>query len=184
MDEHPRSRHAEARGVDDARDLLDVELRRGRKRPAADARAAALHGLRRDPERGPRACLLRRAEPEVLGQLDAAGGWNWTYWERVLEPLVREISAASPLAPALRNPGTTRELPTSDRSVRAISRRGRNGELWVIAVRGVTKGQSTPRSVGSRLLRAPPSTPRTGRCRSQMARWWTPSAAGPFTCTA
>ena len=34
----------------------------------------------------------------MLGQLDAAGGWNWTYWERVLEPLVREISAASPLA--------------------------------------------------------------------------------------
>ncbi len=71
--------------------------------------------------------------PKCWGQLDAAGGWNWTYWERVLEPLVREISAASPLAPALRNPGTTRELPTSDRSVRAISRRGRNGELWVIA---------------------------------------------------
>ena len=67
--------------------------------------------------------------PKCWGSLDAAGGWNWTYWERVLEPLVREISAASPLAPALRNPGTTRELPTSDRSVRAISRRGRNGEL-------------------------------------------------------
>jgi hypothetical protein len=58
----------------------------------------------------------------------------------VLEPLVREISATSPLAPALRNPGTTRELPTSDRSVRAISRRGRNGELWVIAVRGGDEG--------------------------------------------
>src|SRR5918994_1427007 len=78
--------------------------------------------------------------PKCWGQLDAAGGWNWTYWERVLEPLVREISAASPLAPALRNPGTTRELPTSDRSVRAISRRGRNGELWVMAVRGGGEG--------------------------------------------
>ena len=78
--------------------------------------------------------------PKCWGQLDAAGGWNWTYWERVLEPLVREISAASPLAPALGNPGTTRELPTSDRSVRAISRRGRNGEQWVIAVRGGGEG--------------------------------------------
>lgn len=73
--------------------------------------------------------------PKCWGQLDAAAGWNWTYWERVLEPLVREIGAGSPLAPALRNPGTTRELPTSDRSVRAISRRGRNGDLWVIAAR-------------------------------------------------
>jgi len=80
--------------------------------------------------------------PKCWGQLDAAGGWNWTYWERVLEPLVREISAVSPLAPALRNPGTTRELPTSDRSVRAISRRGRRGELWVIAVRGGGEGSA------------------------------------------
>jgi hypothetical protein len=73
--------------------------------------------------------------PKCWGQLDAAGGWNWTYWERVLEPLVREISAASPLAPALRNPGTTRVLDTSDPAVQAISRRGRNGELWVLAAR-------------------------------------------------
>ena len=73
--------------------------------------------------------------PRCWGQLDAAGGWNWTYWERVLEPLVREIGAASLLAPALVSPGTTRELPTSDRALRAISRRGRNGDLWVIAVR-------------------------------------------------
>ena len=36
VDEHPRPRHAEALGVDDARDLLDVELRRGRQRPAAE----------------------------------------------------------------------------------------------------------------------------------------------------
>jgi hypothetical protein len=73
--------------------------------------------------------------PKCFGQLDAAGGWNWTYWERVLEPLVREISASSPLAPALRNPGTTRVLDTSDPTVQAISRRGRNGELWILAAR-------------------------------------------------
>ncbi len=73
--------------------------------------------------------------PKCWGQLDAAGGWNWTFWERVLEPLVRELGAGSPIAPALTNPGTTRMLPTSDRTVQAISRRGRAGELWVIATR-------------------------------------------------
>lgn len=78
--------------------------------------------------------------PKCWGQLDTAGGWNWTYWERVLEPLVREISAGSPLAPALVGTGSTRELPTSDRSVRAISRRGRNGELWAIATRESGEG--------------------------------------------
>jgi hypothetical protein len=73
--------------------------------------------------------------PKCWGRLDAAGGWNWTYWERVLEPLVREISAASSLAPALRNPGTTKVLDTTDPTVQAISRRGRNGDLWVLAAR-------------------------------------------------
>ena len=73
--------------------------------------------------------------PKCWGQLDAAGGWNWTYWERVLEPLVREIGAGSPLAPALVSPGSTRVLETSDPTVQAISRRGRNGDVWVIAAR-------------------------------------------------
>jgi hypothetical protein len=73
--------------------------------------------------------------PRCWGQLDAAGGWNWTFWERVLEPLVREIGAGSAIAPALVSPGSTRVLRTSDPTVQAISRRGRGGERWVIAAR-------------------------------------------------
>jgi hypothetical protein len=49
---------------------------------------------------------------------------------------VRELGATSPLAPALVSPGSTRWLPKSDAETQAISRRGRNGELWVIAARG------------------------------------------------
>jgi hypothetical protein len=66
---------------------------------------------------------------------DARHRWSWTYWDDVLEPLVREIGAISPLAPALVNPATTVVLPTSDPTVQAISRRGAGGELWVIAAR-------------------------------------------------
>ena len=73
VDERPRPRHAEASGVDDARDLLDVELRRGGERPAADVGAAALHGLRRDPQRRAGDRVLRRAEPEVLGPARCRG---------------------------------------------------------------------------------------------------------------
>jgi hypothetical protein len=73
--------------------------------------------------------------PRCWGQLDALGGWNWTFWERVLEPLVREIGAGSPIAPALVSPGSTRALTTSDPTVQAISRRGRGSERWVIAAR-------------------------------------------------
>ena len=74
--------------------------------------------------------------PRCWGPSDAARGWNWSFWESVLEPLVRELGAASPLAPALVSPGSTRWLPTSDPEMQAISRRGRNGDLWVIAARG------------------------------------------------
>jgi hypothetical protein len=85
---------------------------------------------------GARALAFYGAQnPRCWGQLDSAGGWNWTYWERVLEPLIREIGPASPLSPALVNPSSTRMLPTSDPSVQAISRRGADGDLWVIATR-------------------------------------------------
>jgi hypothetical protein len=72
---------------------------------------------------------------QCWNEVDARHRWSWTYWERVLEPLVREIGAISPIAPALVNPGTTQVLPTSDPSVQAISRLGAGGDLWVIATR-------------------------------------------------
>ena len=74
--------------------------------------------------------------PRCWGTSDAARGWNWSFWESALEPLVRELGAASRLAPALVSPGSTRWLPTSDPETQAIARRGRDGDLWVIAARG------------------------------------------------
>jgi hypothetical protein len=73
--------------------------------------------------------------PKCWAPFDALGGWNWTFWNRVLEPLVREVGGGSPLAPALVQPGSTRWLRSSDPTTQAISRRGRGGELWVIAAR-------------------------------------------------
>ena len=32
---------------------------------------------------------------------DAALGWNWTFWRRVLRPVLEEVGNNSPLAPAL-----------------------------------------------------------------------------------
>jgi hypothetical protein len=73
--------------------------------------------------------------PKCWGPFDGRRGWNWSFWDSVLEPLVREIGAGSPLAPALVQPGTTRWLLSSDPSTQAVSRRGRAGELWVLAAR-------------------------------------------------
>jgi hypothetical protein len=73
---------------------------------------------------------------------DEALLWNWTFWNEVLEDLVREINALSPLAPALVNPETTQVLPSSDPTTQVISRRGATADdVWVIAAR---HGEGSP----------------------------------------
>jgi hypothetical protein len=67
---------------------------------------------------------------------DADRGWNWTFWDTVLEDLVREINAESPIAPALVNPGSTKTLESTDPDTQVISREGAGAsDLWVIAAR-------------------------------------------------
>ena len=74
--------------------------------------------------------------PRCWNATDTAHSWNWTFWDSVLEELVREINADSPIAPALVNPGTEQALPSSDATTQVISRQGLNAsELWVIAAR-------------------------------------------------
>jgi hypothetical protein len=73
--------------------------------------------------------------PKCWSGLDSVYGWSWTYWTDVLAGLVQEINAASPIAPALVNPGSTRVLPSDDPTVQVISRRGAGRDLWVIAAR-------------------------------------------------
>lgn len=67
--------------------------------------------------------------------LDAAHGWNWTFWTRVLGSLVREIGVGSPLYAPLLRPETTSWLATNRRRTQAISRRAGNG-FWVLAAHG------------------------------------------------
>ena len=69
---------------------------------------------------------------------DRAAGWNWTFWDTVLEPLVEELNAAGPLAPALVDPATTQTLTADDASTQAISRAGAGQDLWVLAARAGT----------------------------------------------
>jgi hypothetical protein len=73
--------------------------------------------------------------PKCWTASDVLRGWNWTFWERVLEPLVRELGAQSPLAPALVRPASTRWLRSSDPTTQAVLRGGHGREAWVIAAR-------------------------------------------------
>ena len=105
---------------------------------------------------------------------DSALGWNWTFWNGVLKGLIQEISADSPIAPALVNPGSTKVLASSDATTQVISREGAEGDLWVIAARH--GAGSAPVTIGGL-----PTTANTGTVytegRSVVA------AAGSFTDT-
>jgi hypothetical protein len=108
---------------------------------------------------------------------DAARGWNWSFWRRVLRPLVREIGIRSPLHAALLRPGTTRPLGTGSAATQAISRRaGRT--LWVIATRrgptGATvtiRGLPTWARIGRRHPSGPSVTAHGGRIRTHLDGW-------------
>jgi hypothetical protein len=67
---------------------------------------------------------------------DVAYGWNWTFWQAVLEPLVKQLSASSPLAPALVNPAGSRRLSTGGSGTETMLRKGTSSDdLWLIAAR-------------------------------------------------
>jgi hypothetical protein len=68
-------------------------------------------------------------------ETDEQYGWSWAFWNGVLKDLIKEINAASPIAPALVNPGSTQVLASSDATTQVISRVAGEGELWVMAAR-------------------------------------------------
>ena len=81
--------------------------------------------------------------PGCWSDSDAARGWNWTFWDGVLRPLVQEINAGSPIAPALVSPGTTRALSSSEATTQVVVREGVGAEdLWVIAARNGASSQA------------------------------------------
>lgn len=50
----------------------------------------------------------------TLNEHDRELGWNWTYWERVMKPLLAEIGVHSPLQAALTAPDSTAMITVTD----------------------------------------------------------------------
>jgi hypothetical protein len=69
----------------------------------------------------------------VMTPGDAASGWNWTFWRRVLRPVVSELASAE-LAPALIAPTVTPGVKTTNPQIELVTRRTAT-HLYVIAVR-------------------------------------------------
>lgn len=94
---------------------------------------------------------------EVMRPADAQLGWNWTFWDRVLGPLLAELSSSA-VAPALVAPDAPRAVRTSTNGVELVTREA--GEyLYVIAVR---RGSGTSRVGFSGLPRRRDGQPITG----------------------
>jgi hypothetical protein len=70
---------------------------------------------------------------EISPPADAAAGWNWTFWEQVLRPVVREL-ASPELAPALAAPESKLPVRTAARGIE-LSVREAGGAVYVLAVR-------------------------------------------------
>ena len=70
---------------------------------------------------------------QVCTPADAEAGWNWTFWERVLRPLVAELSSDD-VRPALVAPRAKATVKAGVAGVEVATRQeGRT--LWVLAVR-------------------------------------------------
>ncbi len=70
---------------------------------------------------------------QVMRPADVQSGWNWTFWETVLGPLLRELSSTA-VGPALVAPAATSAVKASAPDVDLAVRHG-GGFVYVIAVR-------------------------------------------------
>ena len=75
---------------------------------------------------------------QLMRPADVQTGWNWTFWERVLKPLVSELSSTA-IAPALVAPAATLTITANAADIDLATRQA-GGFLYLIAVR---RGQST-----------------------------------------
>ena len=77
---------------------------------------------------------------QVTRPADAAAGWNWTFWNQVLQPLVAELTSTA-VGPALVAVNSSAAVKASAADVELVAREG-GGFLYVIAVR---RGATTTR---------------------------------------
>ena len=67
---------------------------------------------------------------------DGTYGWNWSFWQTVLEPIVKQLSASSAIAPALVNAAKAPHVTTLGSGTETMVRQGTSvDDLWLIAAR-------------------------------------------------
>jgi hypothetical protein len=70
---------------------------------------------------------------DVMRPRDAKTGWNWTFWDLVLRPLLEELRSQS-VAPILVAPNARDKIAANSKDIELVARRD-GGFLYVVAVR-------------------------------------------------
>lgn len=73
---------------------------------------------------------------QVMRPRDAATGWNWTFWNQVLQPLCEELTLGA-IQPLLTAPAAANAVTTSASGVEVTTRRA-GKYLYVVAVKAAT----------------------------------------------
>jgi hypothetical protein len=82
----------------------------------------------------------------VMSAADRQRGWNWTFWQKVLQPLVEELTDGPHMA-ALTAPISARTIKASASDI-ALSAREAGGYLYAIAVRRSPTAEGVVRFTG------------------------------------
>ncbi len=77
---------------------------------------------------------------QVMRPIDAKTGWNWTFWQQVLRPVLSELTSTA-VGPALVAPASNANVKASANDVELTTRQA-GGLFYVIAVR---RGPATNR---------------------------------------
>jgi hypothetical protein len=74
--------------------------------------------------------------PGCFSGSDGTYGFNWSFWQTILQPLVKQLSASSTIAPALINTKKAPVVTTRGSGTETLVRQGTSvDDLWVIAAR-------------------------------------------------
>ncbi len=95
---------------------------------------------------GARGLVFYGGHDECLNDRDRALGWNWTFWERALKGIIREIGPGTELNAALASSTTGLGLRVNDPSTTLLSRRTADA-VWVVVAR-FGRGPKTVRVSG------------------------------------
>jgi hypothetical protein len=67
-----------------------------------------------------------------MNEADKALGWNWTFWRRVLRPVIEEVGDKGPLAQALVQPNSKLPIKAKTETIELCAREV-GGELFILA---------------------------------------------------